>query len=58
MSTGYQGINMVAQLGNDPSVEAQQQLAALAPAHAIALAQQQQLPAFEQLACESKHWAE
>jgi hypothetical protein len=42
MSESYQLLDMVAQLGNDPSIEEQQQLA-LAPAHAnLALAQQQQ----------------
>ena len=48
MSESYQLLERVAQLGNDPSVEEQQQLA-LAPAHAnLALAQQQQLLAAQQ----------
>ena len=48
MSESYQLLDMVAQLGNDPSIEEQQQLA-LAPAHAnLALAQQQQLLASQQ----------
>ena len=48
MNESYQLLDMVAQLGNDPSIEEQQQLA-LAPAHAnLALAQQQQLLASQQ----------
>ena len=47
MSQSYQVLDMVAQLGNDHSIEEPQQLA-LAPAHALALAQQQQLLAAQQ----------
>ena len=54
MSKGYQGINMVAQLGNDPSAVEEQQLVLAAQQHQQ-LAQQQlaagqpQVPTLEQL---------
>ena len=62
MSESYQLLDMVAQLGNDPSIEEQQQLA-LAPAHAnLALAQQQQQQLLasqqQQLAAEQQSRAE